>query len=186
METLGPERDAISLYLSFTGTQVNYYFVCERKLWLFSHGVELETNSDLVRLGKLLHEQSYGREFKEVQIGRIKIDFLQFEESSCGDGTKSVVVHEVKKSKAIQGAHVIQVLYYVYYLKHVLAVDAKRGVLHYPLSKSLVSVELNSQGEEKVRQVLRDVARVVELRRAPTAVWMKKCRSCAYAELCWG
>ncbi len=28
--------------LHFTGTQINYYFVCKRKLWLFSHNMELK------------------------------------------------------------------------------------------------------------------------------------------------
>ncbi|MEM3489504.1 MAG: Dna2/Cas4 domain-containing protein, partial [Nitrososphaerota archaeon] len=34
--------------MKFTGTQVNYYFVCKRKLWFFSHNIELESDSDLV------------------------------------------------------------------------------------------------------------------------------------------
>ncbi|MEM4284287.1 MAG: Dna2/Cas4 domain-containing protein, partial [Candidatus Caldarchaeum sp.] len=42
--------------LYFTGTQINYYFVCKRKLWFFSHNMELESESDVVLLGKLLHE----------------------------------------------------------------------------------------------------------------------------------
>jgi CRISPR/Cas system-associated exonuclease Cas4 (RecB family) len=41
--------------LVYTGTQVNYYFVCRRKLWLFSRNFEMEQSSDLVLLGKLLH-----------------------------------------------------------------------------------------------------------------------------------
>ncbi|MDI6884678.1 MAG: Dna2/Cas4 domain-containing protein [Hadesarchaea archaeon] len=31
-----------SLELAYTGTQVNYYFVCKRKLWLFSNSARLE------------------------------------------------------------------------------------------------------------------------------------------------
>ena len=41
--------------VKFTGTQINYYFVCKRKLWLFSHNMELESESDLVHLWRLLH-----------------------------------------------------------------------------------------------------------------------------------
>ncbi|MEM3192938.1 MAG: Dna2/Cas4 domain-containing protein, partial [Candidatus Parvarchaeota archaeon] len=41
--------DSIS---GFTGTQVNYYFVCKRKLWFFSHNIELESDSDLVLMGR--------------------------------------------------------------------------------------------------------------------------------------
>ena len=45
--------------LTYTGTQVNYYLICKRKLWLFSRGLEIEEISDLVLLGKLLHERGF-------------------------------------------------------------------------------------------------------------------------------
>jgi len=57
--------------LHFTGTQINYYFVCKRKLWFFSHNMELESDSDLVHLGKLLHEHSCKRKLKEVGVGSL-------------------------------------------------------------------------------------------------------------------
>ena len=38
--------------LAYTGTQVNYYFVCKRKLWLFSRNFEMEQFSDLVLLDR--------------------------------------------------------------------------------------------------------------------------------------
>ena len=82
--------------LHFTGTQINYYFVCKRKLWFFSHNMELESDSDLVLLGKLLHEHSYKRKLKEVEVGRIKIDFIE----------KTNEIHEVKRSRKIEDAHV--------------------------------------------------------------------------------
>jgi len=33
------------------GTQINYYFVCKTKLWLFSHHIQMEQESDVVELG---------------------------------------------------------------------------------------------------------------------------------------
>ncbi|MFH1897759.1 MAG: Dna2/Cas4 domain-containing protein [Candidatus Desantisbacteria bacterium] len=50
--------------LTYTGTQVNYYLICKRKLWLFSHHLEMEATSDLVTLGKVLQEESYSRKHK--------------------------------------------------------------------------------------------------------------------------
>lgn len=93
---------------NYTGTQVNYYFVCHRKLWLYSHGLDMEHTSDVVYMGKLISEESYQREKKELLIdGAIKIDFLG------RDG----VIHEVKKSDKVEQAHEFQLLYYLYYLK---------------------------------------------------------------------
>jgi len=40
-----------------TGTHINYYFICQRKLYLFDHHVTMEHTSDLVDLGRLMHEE---------------------------------------------------------------------------------------------------------------------------------
>ncbi|MBP7477765.1 MAG: Dna2/Cas4 domain-containing protein [Chitinophagales bacterium] len=32
-----------------TATHINYFHVCKRKLWMFSNGLNMEHNSDLVR-----------------------------------------------------------------------------------------------------------------------------------------
>ncbi len=44
--------------IRFTGTQINYYFLCRKKLWYFTKNIEMEHNSDAVYLGKLIHETS--------------------------------------------------------------------------------------------------------------------------------
>ncbi|MDP2208215.1 MAG: Dna2/Cas4 domain-containing protein, partial [Bacteroidota bacterium] len=60
-----------------TGTHINYYFVCHRKLWLFSHGLSMEQTSDTVLIGKLIDENSYSREEKGIDIdGVINIDWI--------------------------------------------------------------------------------------------------------------
>jgi CRISPR-associated exonuclease Cas4 len=190
--------------LKFTGTQINYYFVCKRKLWLFSHNMELESESDLVHLGRLLHEQSYKRKFKEVQVGRIKVDFLERREARVvpagtggepppdtrvergGNGScPSVVIHEVKRSRSMHDAHVFQLLYYMYYLKTNYDANVGTGVLHYPLLKTNVPVELTEEKEREVKNVIDGIRGTISLANPPEAVWVKPCRSCAYMEMCW-
>ena len=73
----------------FTGTQVNYYFICRRKLWLFSHNIGMETENENVSIGKFLHEKGYGRMEKDILIDRIAIDFVE-------KGGK-IIIHEIKK-----------------------------------------------------------------------------------------
>jgi CRISPR-associated exonuclease Cas4 len=69
--------DKVETSLLFTGTQINYYYICHRKLWLFSHGLNMEQTSDAVYLGKMIGEESYDREKKEIQIDNlITIDFI--------------------------------------------------------------------------------------------------------------
>lgn len=171
-----PVPDNIDSTLRFTGTQINYYFVCKRKLWLFSHNMTLESDSDLVLRGKLLHENSYKRQpLKEVEIDRIKIDFVE----------KSKEIHEVKRSKRIEDAHVYQLLYYLYFLKKSANVVAK-GVLNYPLLKKKVDIELTADKEAKLQDVLAGVNTVIHEDKPPEAEWKSYCRNCAYRDLCWG
>src|SRR4030042_6227007 len=141
----------LSEELRFTGTQVNYYFVCHRKLWFFSHDLSMEEKSDVVLLGKLLHETGYKRKFKEISIGRVKIDFLEH-------GTE---VHEIKRSRRIEKAHIYQLRYYLYYLKS-LGVEAS-GVLNYPLLRRREDVTLTQEGENEMRQILKGMTEILAL-----------------------
>lgn len=162
--------------LRFTGTQINYYFVCKRKLWFFSRNMTLESDSDLVLMGKLLHENSYRRQpLKEVKMDRIKIDFVG----------RTKEIHEVKRSRKIEDAHVYQLLYYLYFLKKSAGMEA-RGVLDYPLLKKKVAVELTPDREAELAGVMASVRQTVGLERPPEAEWKSYCKNCAYRELCWG
>ncbi|MEM4575775.1 MAG: Dna2/Cas4 domain-containing protein, partial [Archaeoglobaceae archaeon] len=114
------------------GTQVNYYFVCKTKLWLFSKNVSMEQESDLVKLGSLLQRQFFGREEKDVSIGPIAIDVLR-----RGD---EIEIVEVKKSDSIEKADYYQVLYYLYYLSK-FGIKAK-GRISYPKKKKVIEVRL--------------------------------------------
>lgn len=228
VELAGNERD-----IRFTGSQINYYFICKRKLWLFSHNIELEPESDLVKLGKLLHENRYKRRMKEVQVDRIKIDFVENKrvpvegkvavaEESAGSISKTdtaiieknfpepqqsryvetvetssgtqpsikqqreLVIHEVKRSKKMQDAHLNQLLYYMYYLKRNYGVNVSRGVLHYPLLKQNVDVPLTEDRIRQVEEAMQGITEVNSLSSPPEATRKAYCRSCAYQDLCWG
>lgn len=133
----------------------------------------MEVESDLVLLGKLLHETGYARKFKEVQIGRVKIDFLE----------RGGEIHEIKRSRRLEKAHLYQLLYYLYYLKR-LGVTV-RGVLHYPLPRRLVNVELTEEREMEMEKILEDMGRVIASAEPPAAERKPYCRRCSYFELCW-
>ena len=165
----------------FTGTQVKYFAFCHRRLWLFTHGVEMERENEDVQLGTTLGEKSYERERKEVNIDdKIVLDWTEHKLED--DGT--LTLHEVKKSKSFDQAHRLQVLYYLYYLKH-KGVTA-RGVIDYPLLKKTESVELTPEAESEVHRVLDGVKSVVEMPQAPPRLDNKRlCEKCAYFELCW-
>ncbi len=173
----------------YTGTQINYYFVCQRKLWLFSHHIQMEQESDMVKLGKVIHEQSYSREHKEIEIEHIKLDWLNI---------KDGILHEVKKDDALEEAHEWQVLYYLYYLK-CKGISLKtaegsspntsntlwQGEIDYPKLKKRIEVILTHEKEMELLRILENITRIIALSKPPApSVPFSLCKKCSYCELC--
>ena len=159
-------------YVDFTGTQMNYYFVCKRKLWLSSHNISFESSSDLVKLGKLIDKDSFKRKKKNIRIGSIAIDHID-----------NGIIHEVKKSDHIHEAHEHQLLYYIYYLKK-LGIDTS-GILNYPKLKKTVRVTMTKQKQDFIEDTILDASRIISAEKPPPAEHKPVCDRCAYAEYCW-
>jgi CRISPR-associated exonuclease Cas4 len=166
---------------TFTGTQVNYYVVCRRKLWLFTRNIEMERENENVQIGKLLDEQSYQREQKAIALDeRIVIDWV--ESKVLPDGT--LLLHEVKKARSVEAAHRLQMLYYLYYLKH-KGVEA-RGQIDYPLLKKSEPIELTPAAEAELRVALEQIKTIITSDEVPPRLTNKRfCEKCAYFEFCW-
>ena len=169
-----PSQTSIELPI-FTGTEIGYYFICHKKLWWFSHGVQMEQENDRVKLGRVVHEESYSRRRKEINIDNKIV--LDWREDGC--------IHEVKLTDKMEEAHEMQLLYYLYYLK-LKGVEGLRGQIDYPKLRQTKTIELTDDNERQLEQALEDMKRIVALPRAPQVEWMKICSSCSYAELCWG
>jgi CRISPR-associated exonuclease Cas4 len=160
--------------LKFTGLEVNYYFICKKKLWWFHNGIQMEHESDRVKMGKVIHENSYGRKQKEISIdNKITLDWQE-------DG----VIHEVKLSDKMEQAHEFQLLYYLYYLKQ-KGVENLTGQIDYPKLKQTQKVELTAEKEAELEKILLEMDEIIESEIAPQVEFMKICQSCSYAELCW-
>ncbi|MFN7947722.1 MAG: CRISPR-associated protein Cas4 [Blastocatellia bacterium] len=169
------DTTAIADLPAFTGTEVGYYFVCPKKLWWFAHGVQMEQESDRVKMGRLVHQESYARKKRELNIDdKIVLDWRE-------DG----VIHEVKLTEAMEEAHEMQLAYYLYYLR-LKGVENLRGQIDYPKLRETKNVELTPELEAKLAAALSEMRRIVSAGRPPEIQWMKICRACSYAELCWG
>lgn len=162
--------------MTLTGTHINYYFVCKRKLWLFAHGISMEHTSDTVLLGRLIDESTYGRKDKGIDIDdTITIDWID---------EKNGILHEVKKSDSMEEAHTWQVLYYLWYLKQ-KGVNGLRGKIDYPKLRQTVNVMPTSESEDRLMEVLRDIRAVIAREAPPERINKKFCKTCSYFELCW-
>ncbi len=161
--------------LKTNGIKVNYLYVCERKLWLFDRGIQMESKSDKVLLGKLLGENSYPREDKKELLidNLINIDIVGDDE-----------IREVKYSSKLAHADRIQILYYLYYLKQ-LGVE-KQGVINYPKMRKKEEVVLTQEAEEEVLAALKRIREILSMARPPQLQRKPYCTKCAYYEFCWG
>jgi len=92
--------------IKYTAVQVSYYVVCPRKLWLFSKGIAQEHESEDVAIGRLIDEIFYKRQRERSEDYTLLMDKLKIDFITVGDG---VIINEVKKSKALERAHIVQV-----------------------------------------------------------------------------
>lgn len=159
-----------------TGIMVYYYYVCKRKLWYYIHEIRMEYDNQNVKIGKLLDETAYARDNKHVMIdGIINIDFIK----------NNRVIHEVKKSKSIEEAGIMQVKYYLYYLfkKGMEDITAK---IDYPLLKQSISVELNDDDFIILNEVVSEIINIANMEHASYETTPKSiCKKCAYYDLCY-
>lgn len=161
-----------------TGTHFNYYLICHRKLWLFATGINMESTSDLVYEGKLLHETSYPRrseKYEEIAIDGIKIDFYD---------PKNKVVHEIKKSDKHEEAHEWQVKYYLYVLEQ-NGIDGATGLLEYPRLHKTDEVLLTIPDREAIQEMTKKIEHIIQDEHCPEKIQKSKCKNCSYFDFCW-
>lgn len=162
--------------LMINGTQINYYFICKTKLWLFSHNIQLEHESENVKLGKILHEASFKREKDYLIDNLINVDFIKV--------TDSIEIHEVKKSQKMDKSHEFQLLYYMYYLKTNKDIKNLKGFLDYPKNREKKEIFLTKEKEDELLNVIKDIHKINE-NKMPKPKKSKICRKCAYFEFCF-
>lgn len=158
-----------------TGVMVYYYFVCKRKLWYFSNDLNMELNSELVGMGKLIDENSYEREKKSILIDEmINIDFLK----------NWKIIHEVKKSNKLDEASKWQLKYYIWVLRS-KGVDIEKGILDFPKLRKREEIFLTQQEEEDLMEVLEEIRNTIQMKLPPPTINKPFCKKCAYYELCY-
>lgn len=171
------ETDIAPTVARVGGTEINYCLICPAKLWLFSHGIEMERTSDKVDLGRLLHEETYrDARHKELMIDNLLC--IDFDESGG-------IIHEVKMSNAFERAHKYQLLYYLYYLKQ-KGINGLTGVLNYPKSRRIEEVILTPAAEEEIQEILAEVRTIKQSEECPHRDYSAKCKKCSYEDYCWG
>jgi CRISPR-associated exonuclease Cas4 len=168
------ETEATVEKFRVTGVMMQYFAVCHRELWFESRDIEIDRDHTSIVRGTNVDEQAYSDKRRSVPIdGTIVIDVLD-------DGT----VMEVKPSSSMVEPARLQLLYYLWYLKHVVGVE-RDGILAHPTERRRESVELTPEAEQRVEEAVRGVYDVISEETPPRAERKPFCDSCAYHDFCW-
>lgn len=159
------------------GTLINYYFHCKRQCYLHGNRLNLEDNSENVKIGKAIHEEKSEKgKNTEITIDNIKLDKL----------TSEYLV-EIKKSDADVNAATWQLMYYLKVLKS-KGIERK-GKLEFieknKTNKKVIIVELSEENEMKLNKYIDDIENLIIRNEIPEVLNKGKCKKCAYYEYCY-
>jgi len=158
-----------------TGTVVNYYTHCRRQCWLFYHHINLEDNSEDVRIGKILHElKRDGKE--EIALEGIKLDKLTAE-----------YVTEIKKSDADLEAAKAQLEFYLVVLheKGIVRKGRLECLEKNKQGKTVHEVILSKEEIEQRKIHYQEIEDFLRQEQPPEPVFKRTCKKCAYYDYCF-
>lgn len=160
--------------MKITGVMVQYYIACKRELWFFANQINMNYNSDDISIGRHIHEKSYSREKKNINLGDIAFDFVK-------TGDKDVIF-EIKKSSKLEEPVRYQLYYYLWNAKK-MGKDME-GMLVYPKEKKRERLILTPEIEEEMEGIVKDIPIIVFQPLPPPVIIKPYCKRCTYYELC--
>ncbi len=162
--------------MKITGTVINYYFHCKRKCYLFFNRINLEDNSEDVKIGKILHEiKSLDENNTEIKLENISIDKI----------TDKYVV-ELKKSDSNIEAARMQVLLYLNKLEEKGIKKDGKLIFNERNNKEKVDIiKLNNETKMELNNCIKEIENLLSSEVVPEAKLIKGCKKCAYYEYCY-
>ena len=163
--------------MNINGTIINYYFHCKRQCYLHGNRLNMEDNSEQVKIGKAIHEErAENKNNTEIAIDNIRLDKL----------TKEYLT-EVKKSDADAEAAKWQLLYYLKVLKTKGVI--RKGKLEFAeknkKDKKIIIIELTDEVEKELDKYIDEIEQLLNQDRIPECINRSTCKKCAYYEYCY-
>lgn len=164
-------------FMNVNGTLINYYFHCKRQCYLCGNRLNLEDNSEQVKIGKAFHEErAENSTNSEISIENIRLDKL----------TKEYVV-EIKKSDADPEAAKWQLLYYLSVLKK--KGIQRKGKLEFveknKKDKKIIYLKLTDELEKQLSDYIQKIETLIAEEEPPECIHKNTCKKCAYYEYCY-
>lgn len=155
---------------------MNYYFHCARQCYLHGNRLNLEDNSEQVKIGKAIHEEQGKKENTEIALDNIRLDKLSSE-----------YLTEIKKSDADVEAAKWQLLFYLKILKDKGIV--RKGKLEFvekgKENRKVLYYELTPEIEEELKCYVQAIEELLKKDEMPAVLNKPQCKKCAYYEYCY-
>lgn len=161
-----------------TGLHIQYYFICPRKLWFYHYKLNMELESELVKIGRYI--ESFYKRDKYMKEKIILDDFLSLD--ILEKEKEFVYIIEIKKSSKMEEAIIWQLKYYLWYLsKKGLKV---KGKLVIPEEKIEKIIELSKDDEYRLKQIIKEIMKIINSDKPPKVDKKPYCKKCSYKILC--
>jgi CRISPR-associated exonuclease Cas4 len=162
--------------MKITGSLVQAYIICPRQAWLMSRNIIGNQYNDFLAIGRLLSDETFKRDKKEVLIDGNKIDIIRSKKDS-------LKIIETKKSSRMIRASEMQLLFYMYSLRN--KVKNITGEIRVPKEKKVFEVELNDGKIKEIENNNKSMMDLFELDTPPVPEKKNYCKTCAHYEFCW-
>lgn len=163
--------------MNITGTIINYYFHCKRQCWLFSNRINLENNSQDVKIGKAIHDiKADSNKDTEISIDNIRVDKIS--------GNYLV---EIKKSDADRTATKWQLYFYLKELEK--KGIYKEGKIEYieknNKGRKIEYIQMTDDIRNELKQIEENIVKLMQEDVIPNEKYGCKCKKCAYRDYCY-
>jgi CRISPR-associated exonuclease Cas4 len=162
--------------MKITGSLIQSYLICPRQTWLMSRQITGDQYNEFLAIGRILSEETYKRDKKEIRVGSNVIDVVK-----AKDGVVTLI--ETKKSSRGLDASKFQILHYMYELRN--KVKALKGEIRIPKEKKIITVELDKKSTTDLKKLYVDIEKNIQEKYPEDVQKNKYCSKCSYAEFCW-
>jgi CRISPR-associated exonuclease Cas4 len=162
--------------MNVTGTLIWYYYICKREVWLMSHQINSFQDNDFLEIGRLIHDESYRRDKKEIQFENMKFDLVK------GKG-EDLVVAEIKKSSHFDKAASMQLAFYLWRLEK-KGIKAS-GEIRVPKERTRKTLSLTPELKTELESAVAQIETIMDLEKPQPPKKIKSCKVCSYNEFCW-
>lgn len=162
--------------MRINGTIINYYFHCKRQCYLFANRINMEDNSEDVRIGRVLHEIKA----KDEKNTEVKFDNMVL------DKITAKYIEELKKSDADVKSARMQLLFYLKNLDDKgVKKEGKLICVEKNKNEKIEKVILNEQTKAELEQCISNIEILINKDEVPEIDKKNGCKKCAYYEYCF-